>query len=89
MWNILLGDETPDGDFEEGGFGLGGQVPPEPRQELLKSPHLETSAAFKDNTGQIRDFIYVNTVMVIFLIIVSTSEQLNEKWLTNMMRPVK
>lgn len=28
-------------------------------------------------------------MMVIFLIIVSTPEQLNEKWLINMMRPVK
>lgn len=42
----LLGDKTPNGDFEAERFGQGGQVLPEQRQEPLKTSHLETSAAF-------------------------------------------
>lgn len=57
MWNGSLGDETPDGDFEAEGFGLGGLVLPLERQELgaepLKSSHLENLALFGDDKQSI------------------------------------
>lgn len=53
MWNGSLGDETPDGDFEAEGFGLGGLVGLLVRRELgtepLKSSHLENLALFGDD----------------------------------------